>query len=299
MKTRGIFWLALGLPLHSIFAADGIVIRGIVTDFATKNPVAGAEVTAAGSQARAPDATDGTGRFDIALLPEIKNGALIRIRVQKSGYKVYDEKVIASDNALVRIVLERTAATPTVSAPVRGSDLRLQIERLSQGIQLLSGQQPRWKGEPVFCDTVKLSLVVAHNGEGKQPVLVNDIGVAAERIAAETAASGVDCAVDTLSSKPFGIQERNAYLLDISESGRSGRFIESARPGAAFKINPNNLLERSDRTIEISLVPNETPIGYDIYVEAQSPGLYRVWFTSNYDASGPRTTKTGSFLLGK
>jgi hypothetical protein len=299
MKVRGTFWFVLSLSISTAFAADGVEIRGIVTDLATKNPVAGAEVTAVGSQARAPDATDATGRFDIVLLPEIKNGALIRIRVQKSGYNVHDEKLIASDNALVRIVLERTAAAPTLSPPVRGSDLRLQIEHLSQGIQLLSGQQPRWKGEPVFCDTVKLSLVVAHNGEGKQPVLVNDIGVSAERIAAETASNGVDCAVDTLSSKPFGIQERNAYFLDIAESGRSGRFIESARPGSAFKINPDNLLQRSDRTVDISLVPNETPIGYDIFVEAQAPGLYRVWFTSNYDASGPRTAKTGSFLLGK
>lgn len=286
------------LSAWALFAADGIVLRGTVTDSLTRKPVAGAEVSASGSQARAPDPSDSAGRFDLALIPEVKSGALIRVRVEKRGYRVYDQKVVASDNALLQIVLERAPSATPAGEGTHGSDLRLQIQGLSQGIELLSRQQPRLNGEPVFCDTVKLYLVVAHNGEGSRPVLVNDIGMKVERISTRTP-NQVDCAVDTLSSKPFGIQERNTYVLDVSDSGRSGRYIESARPGEAFRVNPDNILQFGGRSVDITLKPAEEQVGYNVFVEAQTPGLYRIWFTSNYDASGPRNTTTRAFLLGK
>lgn len=179
------------------------------------------------------------------------------------------------------------------------SDLRFQVEGLSQGINLIANEQPHVNGEPVFCDTAKLTLVLAHNRNGNHPILVNEIAMRAERIMPEPATSKVNCEVDTLSSKPFGIVLRNTYVLEVSDSSRSGRFIESAKPGEAFKVNPNNMLQISNQKQAISLKEDEEPLGYDVFVEAMTPGLYRVWFTANYDASGPKVTKTQSFILGK
>jgi len=140
---------------------------------------------------------------------------------------------------------------------------------------------------------------MAHNGDGKRPILVNDIAIRVERIAPEAVPNKINCAVDTLSSKPFGIILRNTYILDVSDSGRSGRFIESAKPGDAFNVNPDNILQIAEKKHAVSLKPDEEANGYDVYVEAKTPGLYRVWFTANYDVAGPKTTKTQSFVLGK
>ena len=81
-------------------------MRGIVSDTRTRKPVQGASVSAIGKEARAPDVTDRNGRFDIELVPGIKPGDQIRLRVEKEGYKPYDEKIVASEKALVQVPLE-------------------------------------------------------------------------------------------------------------------------------------------------------------------------------------------------
>jgi hypothetical protein len=179
------------------------------------------------------------------------------------------------------------------------SDLGLRVENVSQGVPLVSSEHPTFRGEPVVCDTARLTLVVAHNGEGKQPIMVNVIAVKVEPVAPELASQKINCEVDTLATKPFGIVERDLYVLDVSRKGASGRFIRSARPGEAFAINPNNILQTSEEQQAITLKPGEEPTAYAVSVVAAAPGLYRVWFTADYDAAGSKSAKTESFLLAK
>ena len=194
---------------------------------------------------------------------------------------------------------QESAEKQRVLAAQRKSDLRLQVENVSQGVPLVSSERPTFQGEPVVCDTARLNLVVAHNGEGDQPIMVNDIAVKVEPVAPELASQKINCEVDTLATKPFGIVERDLYVLDVSKNGAKGRFIRSAKPGEAFAINPNNILQTSGEQQAITLKPGEEPTGYAVSVVAAAPGLYRVWFTADYDAAGSKSAKTESFLLAK
>jgi hypothetical protein len=178
------------------------------------------------------------------------------------------------------------------------SDLRLEIEGLNQAIGLL-GAQPHVNGFPVYCDTAKLTLVLAHNGDGRHPILINSVSMKVERVPPRADANKSSCAVDTLASKPFGIVLRNTYVMDVSQGNPLGRFIESAKPGAALKVDPDNILEVGNQKYAVTLRPDEEPLGYDVFVEAMTPGLYRIWFTAEYDASGKKVEKTQSFLLEK
>jgi hypothetical protein len=179
------------------------------------------------------------------------------------------------------------------------SDLRFQVQDLAQGLPLIAPAAPTVDGQRVFCDTARMTLVIAHNGEGKQPIMVNDIGVKVEPVAAPAGSQKIDCAIDTLASKPFGIVERDRYILDVSPKGTSGRFIHSAKPGEAFPVNPQNILDTSAEQQAITLKPGEEQTGYAVYVVAAAPGLYRVWFTADYDAAGAKQAQTQSFLLAK
>lgn len=194
---------------------------------------------------------------------------------------------------------QESAEKQRVLAEQNKSDLRLQMENVGQGVPLVSSEHPAFHGESVVCDTARLTLVVAHNGEGKQPIMVNDIAVKVEPVSQEQASRKINCEVDTLATKPFGIVERDLYVLNVSSKGASGRFIRSARPGEAFAINPDNILQTSGEQQAITLKPGEEPIGYAVSVVAAAPGLYRVWFTADYDAKGSKSTKTESFLLAK
>jgi len=140
-------------------------------------------------------------------------------------------------------------------------------------------------------------LLLAHNGKGKRPLLVNKIAMKVEQIKPHSNQNQVDCAVDTLSSKPHGIELKNTYIFDISSAGNSGRFIESAAPDAAHVISPDNILDIANKKHVITLKPDEEPIAYDVRVDTQTPGLYRVWFSADYDAAGAQTATTKSFII--
>jgi hypothetical protein len=179
------------------------------------------------------------------------------------------------------------------------SNLRFEAQDITQAINLLSNVSPMFNGENVFCDTAKLTLLLAHNGKGKRPLLVNKIAMKVEQIKPQGNQNQVDCAVDTLSSRPFGIALLNTYVLDITSAGNSGRFIESAAPDAAHVINPDNILDIANKKQVITLKPDEEPIAYDVRVETLTGGLYRVWFSADYDAAGAQTSTTKSFIIGK
>jgi len=169
---------------------------------------------------------------------------------------------------------------------------------MKQPTPIVAPDQPRWNGEPVWCDTAVFNLLVAHNRTVPDPLLVNDVGIYMERIAAAVPDS-VDCSIDTLNSKPFGIVKVKQYEFDVSAAGLSGRFIKSGRLGDASPVSPDSLLRVGGEKLAITLQPNEPATSFNITVHARATGLYRVWFTADYDESGPHKAKSQSFLLAK
>ena len=62
------------------------------------------------------------------------------------------------------------------------TNLRFEAQNITQAINLVSAVSPVFDGQTVFCDTAKLTLLLAHNGKGKRPVLVNSIALKVEHL---------------------------------------------------------------------------------------------------------------------
>ena len=108
------FWFLLG---SSVAAQNRVIkLRGTVQDSTTKNPIAGATVSASGDTAQQSEITDGRGFFRI-LIEGVAPGDLVHIRVEKAGYAAFDQQFAASEEIPLNILLRRS--TTTTPPPIR------------------------------------------------------------------------------------------------------------------------------------------------------------------------------------
>src|SRR4051794_4739826 len=61
------------------------------------------------------------------------------------------------------------------------TSLRADLEHPRQAVQI-TGPQLKLLGEPVFCDTAAVSLLLAHSDAGRRPITVNNIQLVMEPI---------------------------------------------------------------------------------------------------------------------
>src|SRR4051794_32044515 len=108
------------------------------------------------------------------------------------------------------------AIEPALGEPSVG--LRAELENLQQARTSI-GEPLRLDAEQVFCGSVRLTLVLAHEAAIKSPLLINSIAVKSLAVPTSDLAPGSRCRVDKLSSHPHGITERNTFNLNITDIG--------------------------------------------------------------------------------
>ncbi len=184
-------------------------------------------------------------------------------------------------------------------ARLDSGNLRAEIENPVQAVGLVGNLQPMVNGQPVFCDTVKLSLILAHSHHGTTPIAINSISLRTEPLTPEAtgAQKTVDFEVDALSLRPYGIAERKAFIFMANNQNIIGRYIESLEKDGSWPVDANNILTGEKRDLALTLKPGEEPLGFNISIQSKIPKLSRVWFSINYDAGGAKHLDTNSILI--
>ena len=175
--------------------------------------------------------------------------------------------------------------------------LRAELENVQQVIALQTKPPETLKGEPVFCDSMKLSLVLAHTGRPKAPILINSITVNSSPLDVNQLQSGASCKVDELSSVPHGIIEKNVFSIDLGDRKVIGRYIKDANTAVA--VEAANLLASRLATRAITLKPDEEPVGLDILVRSVAKEPRVLTFTISYDQDGERRITTRRLVVWK
>jgi len=290
-RNHTLLFLAILLVGASSLLHASVRLVGIVVDKDGK-PISGVEVVAVGV---GRDVTTPTGDFAIDF-PENRVGTVVSLQIRKSGWRVADAKSLSVTvprdpvQNPIRIVLVKESAV--VAPTVRG--LRMAIEGVQQ-IKRVTGTQPQFQGQTVFCDSVRLTLLFAHTN-ASSPIRVNDIAVHSKLVVDAEALTKGECDVDPLSARPYGIVETDAFVITGDDTGGVvAKFIKDST--TAFPVDPDNILRSSTGVRAITLRPGEEPVAFDILLETKSDKLLRIWFTANYDSDGPQTVSTPEILL--
>jgi hypothetical protein len=184
-------------------------------------------------------------------------------------------------------------------ARLDSGNLRAEIENPIQAVGLVGNSQPTVNGQPVFCDTVRLSLILAHNQHGTTPIAINSISLKVEPLNPSDSNSqkSVDFDVDVLALHPYGVAERKTFVFMADSQNIAGRYIESLERDGSWTVDSNNILTGGKKDLAITLKPGEEPLGFNICIQSKIAKLSRAWFSINYDAGGMKHLDTNAILI--
>lgn len=189
------------------------------------------------------------------------------------------------------------AAYATLRSPARSGTLRAEIQNATQLIGLRESQPQTQIKEPIYCDSMKLSLVLANPEKAGAPVLINAIGVEVTPLDAAQVVPGLQCKVDRFDSHPHGIVERNTYMMQIVDAGVRGKLLKDAT--TSVPVQSQNILVAGANTRAISLRPGEEPVGLDFQLQSTARQPQQITFTISYDQDGEKKLTTRRVLLWK
>lgn len=172
--------------------------------------------------------------------------------------------------------------------------LRMEAQGMKQ-IRKSVDKQPELQGQPVFCDSMRLTLLLAHSQRGNTPVRVNAISVRSEPVRDAASLKPGACAIDRLSSRPYGIVETDTFHVTSSENGVRARLIKNAT--TIFDVSAENLLRSATGVRAITLKPGEEPVAFEIMLETKAKSPQRIWFSADYDEDGQRTLSTTPIVV--
>jgi len=190
------------------------------------------------------------------------------------------------------------AAYASLASPAARRDaLRADIQNMKQLIDMREPQPQSQSKEPIFCDSMKFSLVLANPEASKTAILINSIGVEAATVDPAQVPADAQCKVDRFASHPHGIVERNTYMMQVEEAGVKGKLLMDS--ATSVSVQSQNILTAGTKTRAISLRPGEEPVGLDFYLQSTAKRPQQITFTISYDQGGEKKLKTQRILLWK
>lgn len=108
--------LLLGCLCGSAQQPRNLHLRGIVHDSHSKLEVASARVSVVGGRAKQDSRTDSKGYFDLPLMPDVQPGEEVTVRVEKEGYRPYEEAASVGD---VPLQIGITPVSPATRKPLQ------------------------------------------------------------------------------------------------------------------------------------------------------------------------------------
>jgi pimeloyl-ACP methyl ester carboxylesterase len=173
--------------------------------------------------------------------------------------------------------------------------LRVEVQGLKQVRETLS-HAPQADGQPIYCEAVRFTLLFAHPAQSEVPVRINSIAIHSEPASGVTIPQGI-CAIDPLSSRPYGIFEVNSFSITSAESEVRAKFIKDGN--TAYEVDPTNILRSSTNVRAITLKSGEAPLGLDILWDTKATTPRKVWFSIDFDQNGERSLATTPILIWK
>jgi len=172
------------------------------------------------------------------------------------------------------------------------SSFRFSIQNIEQYV-VLADDPPSHNGSTIYCETFRARLLLAHNGEGKQSVVVHRISTNIHHVEQPTIKPA--CVVDSLAAKPAGVIGTESMKIHYDGSTTSAILFYSRTQ--TEHVDPENLLANSESARIITLRPDEEPVSFDIFVSTQVSDLLEVYFEAGYDLEGEKSTRTAKILL--
>jgi hypothetical protein len=114
--TAAFLLFVLALPFSVEAQVEPLTMSGVVTDGRSRLPIQGVKITIVGDLAKSPATTDSEGSFILTFVQGVEEGTSIRIRIEKSGYKLYDKWIAVSSTIPLQVSLLATKTPLSVHA---------------------------------------------------------------------------------------------------------------------------------------------------------------------------------------